>query len=603
MTRIVLFRLILISLVIAVFPITCAEAAEFEPINIMEAFSDSAPKIDLMEMVQECPHFVSYPGYDGIIWLKQHTYQIDANGLMSVTTVWVILGKSEIESKWLNWKIQIPKGGDAEIYEASLYDPGSLTQIDKIDPQRKGNEWRINFQYVPDEFIIVLSYRQSYAHSIFIQGMLLLNESLPIWEHSIIANVESGRDFEYETNANIEPRMYSDEGIDIYKWMLVNQTPSISHSLRTDSRIWLAFGNRQPLSNFVKLLEKYEKTPVAAPPSNVEAWLKKGNFQSFFNWLQEQEIDDSIDRIRDEIPEKAPWSKWEKSIIACSWINRYLSGSCRLFWKLAIDPLQYNFANELIVLSPVMELKRKNDMFFYEIGQSYEQSLTSLSLIGETLYSPIEGSNLEKRTIPPRGAASNRLSVIWNLNVAEDDTITGSVNIIMRNSWKDFLLSEKNENDILREIAGKAAMENDIKTKKIKDGIEINAQLRPSKTILGTTKTNAIIPLNPPKPDWLRDIAMGMTPYSIKFPLIIEMNYKISFPAKVIDILPPTPVDRDGGKIKYLEKYEYFRRSKRLDATFRLTLSNARIDESMEQDIAFAIGRFGSQRSIPFRMK
>jgi hypothetical protein len=349
------------------------------------------------------------------------------------------------------------------------------------------------------------------------------------------------------------------------------------------------------------LLESYEKMPVAAPPSNVEAWLKNGNLQAFFSWLNEQEIDDSI-RIRDEIPEKAPWSKWEKSIIAFSWINRFISDSCRLFWKLVINPLQYNFANELIILSPVIEIKRKNDLFFYEIAQTYEPNLTSLSLIGETLYSPLEG-RLDKRVIPPRGATSNRLSVIWNINMAEDNTITGSVNIIIRNSWKDFLLSEKNEIDVLREIAGKAAMENDIKTKKVKDGIEISAQLRPSKTILGTKGTNAIIPLNPPKPDWLRDIAMGITPYSIKFPLVIEMNYKINLPSKVVDILPPTPIDRDGGKIKYMEKYEYFRRSKRLEATFRITISNVRIEENMEQDIAFAIGRFGSQRTIPLRMK
>ena len=602
MYRSVLFRLFLALLVFAAFPCVYAETAGFESVNILESFSDSEPRIDLMAMVQECPHFVSYPGYDGVIWLKRHTYQIDANGSMSVTTVWVILGKSEIESKWLNWNIEIPKGGDAEIYEASLYDPGSLTQIEKIDPQRRGNGWHVNYRYVPEEFIIVLSYRQTFAHSIFIQGMVWLNESLPIWEHSIIANVETGRDFEYETNAGIEPRIISDGGFDIYQWMIVNQTPSISHSLRTDSQVWLAFGNRQPLSGFVKLLENYEKTPVPTPPSNVEAWLKKGAYQPFFNWLHEQETDDSTNRIRDSIPETAPWSKWEKSIIASSWINRFVSGSCRLFWKLAIDPMQYNFANELIILNPVIELKRKNDMFFYEIGQSYEPNLTSLSLIGETLYSPLEGK-LEKRIIPPRGAGSNRLSIVWNLNVAENDTITGSVNIIMRNSWKDFLLSEKNENDILREIAGRTAMENDMKIRKFKDGIEINAQLRPTKTILGTTGTNAIIPLNPPQPDWLRDIAMGMAPYSIKFPLIIEMNYKINLPAKVVDILPPTPVDRDGGKIKYVEKYEYFRRSKRLEATIRLTLSNARIDQSMEQDITFAIGRFGLQRSIPIRMK
>jgi hypothetical protein len=535
--------------------------------------------------------------------LKQHTYQIDANGSTSVTTVWVILGKSEIEKKWLDWNIQIPKEGDAEIFEASLFDPGSMTQIDRIAPQRRGNEWHINFHTVPEEFIIVLSYRQSYSYNLAIQDMLWLNESLPIWEHSIIVNVEPGMDFEYISNADVEPNITSSGTLDIYKWMLVNQKPTLSHSLRTDSRIWLAFGSKQPLSNFIKSLENYVKMQVPTPPSNVEAWLKKGDFHSFFSWLQAQEVDYSTNKIKDVIPEKAPWSLWEKSIIACSWINRYISGSCRLFWKLAVDPMKYNFANESIILGPVMELKRKNDIFFYEIGQSYEPGLTSLSLIGETLYSPLEGGKLEKRIIPPRGASSNRLSITWNLNLAEDKTMTGSVSIIIRNSWKDFLLTGMNTEDVLREIAGKAAMEKDIKTNRLKDGIEIMAMLKPSKIILGTSGTNAIIPLNPHQPDWLRDLSMAIIPYSIKFPLSIETHYKINLPASVKDILPPTQIDRGSGNIKYSEKYEYFKRKNRLEVTIRFTLSNSRISEGMEQDIAFALGRLGLQRSIPIKMR
>jgi hypothetical protein len=593
----------LISLVIVVFPLQSAENAEFTPIDISGSFYDSAPKIDLMEMVQECPHFVSYPGYDGIIWLKKHTYQIDAGGSMSVTSVWVILGKSEIGKKWLDWKIHIPKGGDAQVFEASLYDPGSLIQIERITPQLKGNEWHINFQPVPEEFIIVLSYRETYAHSLAIQGMLWLNENLPIWEHTIIVNVETGRDFEYVTNANIEPQISSKGTYDIYKWMIVNQTPSLSNSLRTDSRVWLAFGNKQPLSSFIKSLENYAKMAAPKPPSNVEAWLKKGDFTSFFKWLQEQEIDDSTDRTREMIPEKAPWSKWEKTIIASSWINRFISSSSRLFWKLVIDPSKYNFTNGSIVLGPVLELQRKNETFFYEIGQSFQSGLTSLSLIGETLYSPSEGGSLEKRVIPPRGASSNRLSIIWNLIIEENSTITGSVSLIMRNSWKDFLFSDMSALDILRDITGKAAVEKSIKINNIKDGIEINALLKPNKIILGTSGTNAIIPLIPPQPDWLRDLGMAILPYSIKFPMTIETNYRINLPANVKDVIPPSPIDRDGGKIKYSEKYKYFKSSRRLEVTTRMTLSSPRIDQSMEQEMAFAVGKLGSQRSIPIRMK
>jgi hypothetical protein len=433
--------------------------------------------------------------------------------------------------------------------------------------------------------------------------MLWLNESLPIWEQTIIVNVDTGRDFEYVTNANEEPLITRNVNHDVYRWMLVNQTPTLSRSLRTDSRLWLAFGNRQPLSNLIKQLDNYAKMPVPTYPSNVQAWLKKGDFAALFNWLNEQEINNSTERIRDKIPEKAPWSKWEKAIIASSWINHFNNDSCRLFWRLAVDPSQNSFANESIILGPAIELKRRNETFFYEIGQSYDPGITSLSLIGETLYSPSEGSRLEKRIIPPRKASDNRLSIIWNLDIAEDNTITGSISLVIRNSWKDFLLSDTKISDIMRDIMGRATFGGNIETKNVRGGIEINAPLRPGKIILGTSGANAIIPLNPLQPNWLRDLGMAMTPYSIKFPLSIEANYRISLPANVRDVLPPQQIDRDGGNIKFFEKYEYFTRRKRLDVTVRLTLSNPRIDQSMEQDLAFALGRFGSQRSIPLRMK
>ena len=600
MTIRVRFRLMLMLFVTAAFSLPGSEAAVVRPIDISRAFNSAAPQINLRQMVQECPNFISYPGHDGVIWLKQHTYQIDTSGSKSVTTVWVILGKSEIEEKWLDWNIRIPKDGGAQIFEASLYDPGSLTKIENISPQRKENEWHINFGDVPEEFILVLSYRQTYANNLFIQDMLWLNESLPVWEQSIIAEVESGRDFEYVTNADIEPSI-SNEGIsDVYKWMIINQTPSPPRSLRTDSRAWLAFGNRQPLSSFIKLLENYAKMPVPTPPSNVETWLKKGDFSSFFNWLNEQETDDSI--LRDGIPEKAPWSRREKSIVASSWINRFNSDTCRLFWRLAVDPSQNGFANESIILGAAIEIKRRRETFFYEVGQLYEPGNTSLSLVGEAIYAPLESGGLDKRLIPPRGASDNRLSVTWDLNVAEDNTITGSVSLTIRNLWKDFLLSNMDANEILAEIIGRATTGTDIKTSRVRGGAtEISAPLKPGKIIF--SGTNAIIPLNPPQPGWLRELAMAMTPYSIKFPMSMEAIYRINLPPNVRDVFPPPQIDRDEGKVKYSEKYEYFKRRGRLDVTSRLTLSSTRMDHGMDQDIAFAIGRFGMQRTIPLRMR
>ena len=67
----------------------------------------SVPEYDLARMRQVNPDFSTYPDARGIVWLKRVSCGPAPDGGMERTHLWVLLGRSGLEERWLNWDIQI----------------------------------------------------------------------------------------------------------------------------------------------------------------------------------------------------------------------------------------------------------------------------------------------------------------------------------------------------------------------------------------------------------------------------------------------------------------------------------------------------------------
>lgn len=444
-----------IKFVLSIFLLSCCGAdAAVIPIDL----NAGIPKVDLNALVQECPNFASYPGYNGVVWQKNLSYQLDMSGSMSVTSVWVILGRTGLSKKWLDWEIAIPKNGSAKVLQSAVFDPGSLSEVQKASPQDDGKMIKVNFAPSQEEFIIVLSFEQIYPRALAVQGLVWLSDSLPIWEQNVSVRVEDSKKLAYKSNIDLEPKHSFRDGFDFYEWMIVNQTPAAARSLRADSRPWLAFGNGR---------------------------------------------------------------------------------------------------------------------------QGYEGLIPTDQASNGT-------------------AAQNKLSITFDLDLSEDGTLSGGVNMLFRNSWRDFLTDDPLET--IREIFGSDKIFSDkIEGKDSRGNFEIRASLKPSKIILGTLGENAIVPLPQIQSVWLSELGKAMTPFPLRFQFTIDVTYRLNLPRKTMDVLLPQNVDIMTDKLKYSEKY--VKRPKRVDLTMQFGISTTKVDIEYDRDLKAALYRLNNPKTIPIRVK
>ncbi|MBR1486941.1 MAG: hypothetical protein IJ597_06790, partial [Synergistaceae bacterium] len=108
------------------------------------------PDFNLSRMKSVNPDFTTYPNENGIIWLKYSDVASSSNGL-EVTRLYVILGRKGLDKKWLEWNIQIPAGGEAEILLAEVYDFNTLNKIldANIQEHKETGIKNINFMGLP----------------------------------------------------------------------------------------------------------------------------------------------------------------------------------------------------------------------------------------------------------------------------------------------------------------------------------------------------------------------------------------------------------------------------------------------------------------------
>ena len=79
---------------------------------------------------------------------------------MERTHLWVLLGRSGLEERWLNWDIPNPPGGTARVLEAGVYAFDSGRKIADVLPAERdqgGVTMRsVRFEGLPETFILVL---------------------------------------------------------------------------------------------------------------------------------------------------------------------------------------------------------------------------------------------------------------------------------------------------------------------------------------------------------------------------------------------------------------------------------------------------------------
>jgi hypothetical protein len=620
--RLCLFLCFLASLLPAAFSF-CPRAFAAEP-----GFTGLSAD-DVGTMIQMNPDFSTYPNADGVIWLKRIDYAFAPDGGVERRSLWILLGRRGLNPRWLNWNIPVPRGGEAEILEAAVYSPGEGIKLaDALESSsrssRDGALRSVAFSGLPDEFILVVAYRELFPERISIEDLVWLGEALPVWEEVVRVTIPDGRPFYYTSNADVDPKEQRREGAVLYEWRAINTAADAGFSLRESRREYVAFSMREMKGGAeaaYRLVKNLEAAPVPSAPDSARRALgvrpdakRAGNF---LRWMYEQPELVLPDGASREFPAEAPWTPREKLLAAFRWLKD-AGADVRLFWRLAYPPAANKPLCEAAAVAPVLAVAEPNaprNVTYYDMERPPQAGEDSASLWGHVIYGAAADGKLEERTVPAAGASVNRLNALFDLRLDGDGVLSGTVRITARRAWKALLFPPRLPGDdpdflssfhsaLLREFFPQTPRYSDIQVKETGREGELLVVLSGIQAIKDTGGRGVLVSVPPLLPRFFNALKPNSLPYALNFPFVVDARITLALPSSAESVTLPASFEGGGEKVKYSISYKLGRK-KVLTAEARLSVGTTSITDSVAPLLNTALLNWQTfmTKNLPIRLK
>jgi hypothetical protein len=584
---------------------------------------------DVLSMIQLNPDFSTYPGSDGVIWLKRIVYGIASEGGIERKSQWILLGRQGLNPRWLTWNVPVPKGGEAEILEASVYSPGSGEKVAGTLAQgnaftQEGAAMRsVVFSQLPDEFILVVSYKELFPERLSMEDLVWVSESLPVWEAEIRVTVPAGHPFYYTSNLDSAPEAHNVDDRMFYRWREINIAADSGFSLKDGQRGFVAFGSKVGKEAVARSLKGLEPPVLPAPSKTLEKSLKgrpKGQVvNNVLKWLYSQPELPLWEGVTREIPAEAPWTRREKLLLAHRW-SRDAGADVRLFWELPYRPGTSEPACDAMAVGPVIADGSKEPVVYYNLDNVPRVGESSLSLRGKRIYGVAPDGKLEERKVPDSIASANRLSAHFDLRLSEKGIMTGTLKLKARNGWRPFLfpdsltktsasltstsLTKEGFTAVMRMLFSQMPRYREFQFSESGDEGEMLVTLGETQVITGTGGRHILTPLPALVPEWFKNLSSGPFPYTLRFPFVLDARFTLALPDETENVMLPTPTERNTGKVKYTESYKLSKK-KVLTAEAHMTVGTSVIadDSAAGLDAALQGWQAFMARPLPVQLK
>ena len=529
------------------------------------------PDFNLTRMKSVNPDFTTYPDEKGIVWLKYSDVASSGNGL-EITHLYVILGRTGLDKKWLEWNVGVPDGGKVEILLYEAYDFATLNKLlnAEIQEQPGSNIKNIKFVGLPDVFILTVAWKEILPKQLSVEGLCWFQEDLRVWES--IVDIASPQELKYKTFPAVYPvdREFIDNEYS-YTWRRINIDPySASGELAKFQRQGVIFGSRSGSSILTVLLKDIDNSVNVPLPASLAKEKDPRKVLSHLMKHPEIEIAEGSPR---KIPDLSfPLTKREKVLISKSWLNA-IKTNVVLDWQLPFEvdketPLCLN-----MFFSPVVEYTRKG---YHE--PIYHDMAAPELLAGAKVFG-FSSEKLTSKRIPASRSGDNRLSALMELKLSETGLLNGNIRVLLRGAWGKFLLPDETAdteklNALVLSLFPNLKNFSEIKLRKIKDVLEISFKISDKPGVAGSGKgILAVLPFF--EPVHVRKLASCEDPLEILFPFIIDQNIDLEFPKNATEALISGKTARSPDKINYSHAYNNNRKSRLIaDARFEVNLQN-----------------------------
>ncbi|MBR2208188.1 MAG: hypothetical protein IJ859_05190 [Synergistaceae bacterium] len=547
------------------------------------------PDFNLSRMKSVNPDFTTYPNENGIIWLKYSDIASSSNGL-EITRLYVILGRKNLDKKWLEWNIQIPAGGEAEILLAEVYDFNTLNKIldANIQEHKDIGIKNINFMGLPDVFILAVAWKEILPKQLSVEGLCWFQEDLRVWES--VVDVASAQELKYKTFPAIYPveREFLD-GEYSYVWRRINIDPYSSNELARFQRQGVIFGSRNGSAALTGLLKEIDDSVEISAPAEAG-----NNPQKIISWLMKQPEIKLAEGMPRKIPSLSqPLTKREKILLAKSWLNSNKIDAF-LDWQM---PFEFDDNTPLcsgMFFAPVLEYMKGKESNFHDMG-------SPALLAGAKIYG-LNSDKLTSRRIPESKSSENRMSAIMDLQLSKNGLLNGSVRILLRGAWANFLLDDNNDYEAaVLALFPDLKNYSDVKFRNFKGVPELSFKISDKPGVAGSGNgILAVLPFFEPVAVW--KLAKYEPPIDILFPFIIDQNINIAFPENASEALISGKSAKNADKINYSHAYNN-NRKRRLTAEARLEVGLQNISGGNMNLLTSCLQQWQafSSRNIPIR--
>ncbi|MDR3353674.1 MAG: hypothetical protein LBO21_01395 [Synergistaceae bacterium] len=578
---------------------------------------------EILRLGGEVPSTEAFGGGSGVVWLDSHIYEMKSDGTAGRTRRYIVMPAGEHERASAALMIQpYPQepGASLVVSEAAMYDPSTAERIGDLSVvRREGDGVGAAIVSIPPGCaggLAVIETVTEIPGRFFLDDVIPLAGDLPAWEQNILVEMPEGMNMYWEGVGVREPHRRKEAGVERLAWTVINQPAWRKSSIVEETRPMLIFSQRRGLMRGLKDLEEAEGAFTPPPvPSNVRGSLNliKTGSRIAEHLSERRMVIDGYepDRVRTGagIPPDGPWTSHERTIIAGRWL-RELGWDVKVYWmqKLPVGPDGPSSSG--LWDKPLLRITQNGggkDVYF-TADQSADFGKLSPSLYGRTAFR-VDGTNLERPTLPRGTASDHNLSQMWRLNLDEKGIATGSLDLTITGAWVDALLRDAGESP--DDLAGALLGEMEfgvpglsielVSCKNLSSGYKFSFDVR---TQLGIVSGNDMLVRIPGgKPRGFDDVPADAESFSFEFPFVFEQDAVISTPAGYKALMLPGSIQNGDSKAMFTESVEHWVRKGRVEASAVWTVRSVSVDSTTSGKVREQLNLAGkwSQTTIPLR--
>ncbi len=572
----------------------------------------------IAQMVQECPTLEEYDDTLALVWHRDAVYSQEADGSMLRQLRLILLADPEMDTSWLQSLLFVPAGGRLELEQAAIFDPFTAHKIADLQPRR--GDWaqrgwmELDFPPQSEVHVIVLSFRQYFPYQGEVNDLIWFGTAYPLWEGSIRVRLSADRELYQYCSTGEEAAVHDEGPFRWYEWYYFKQPANRgAEGLLDSSDPFVLFSTAQGPQAVYDAMTVLDSFDWPQAPQEYRQMIagKRGSeaLQAAVEMIDQfwrshyrlRENYSNLWRLGNQAAQGAPWTTWEAIYMLAAWL-RSENWNAEV-WTQTVVPMEKDVpSSAAVMVRPALMLTQPGGRkgWYYVPGTAGEPGKIPISLRSRTLYRPSTSQRLRKRSFGGNKTAKNRISMVWDLRASSEGDLEGSLTVRVRNAWTQVMdnLAEASPREVLELLPGLrgwyAGQEPELKPLR-GDGFQLTIPIKARSGIPGGPGLLIGLPSVLPEP--FLDLTRIQGRATLKFPFVVEQDYRIVMPKGYSPLSLPRASDQGGYLGTYTTAFHYNPRRSLLEINEKFVMTGTSIDAIYVDSFKRLISYWGQWRA------